>query len=234
LDISDGAQYIAHQTDFAHQTAQLRVTERYKNKYRIKSARHPAWDYGWNGAYFVTICTKNRIRWFGDVVLETQNFASLKHMRLSDIGKIADRCWLEIPEHFPFVNLGKHIVMPDHVHGIVIINKSDGCNASHNHHMDDYHTTATEETQYIASLWQTSLRSLPPTSGTQNQFGPQSKNLASIIRGFKAGVTKHARLINPKFAWQARYHDHIIRNKRAFRAISNYIVANPSKWGKVR
>ncbi|MGQ1891400.1 transposase [Thermophagus sp. OGC60D27] len=69
-----------------------------------------------------------------------------------------------------------------------------------------------------------------PKNAPKNQFGPQSQNLASIIRGFKIGVTKNARQINPHFAWQPRYHDHIIRNEKSFYNISKYIINNPGKW----
>ena len=63
-----------------------------------------------------------------------------------------------------------------------------------------------------------------------NQFGPQSKNLASIIRGFKTGVTKNARVIHPDFAWQSRFHDRIIRNNAEYQRISTYIKNNPVNW----
>ncbi|MEA1786425.1 transposase [Arenibacter sp. GZD96] len=178
--------------------------KKYNNKYRISSARASFWDYGWNAAYFVTICTQNRLYWFGDM--------KGRKMELSAIGNIANSCWLEIPTHFPFVELGVHIIMPNHVHGIVIINKSvDGQNV---------------ETQNSASL------PTPPTEldKPRNQFGPQSKNLASIIRGFKIGVTKNARLIHPDFQWQSRFHDHIIRDDKSFQNISNYIINNPANW----
>lgn len=66
----------------------------------------------------------------------------------------------------------------------------------------------------------------------KNQFGSQSKNLASIIRGFKIGVTTNARKTQPNFAWQPRFHDHIIRNDGEYRRISNYIINNPAKWEK--
>jgi putative transposase len=65
---------------------------------------------------------------------------------------------------------------------------------------------------------------------TGNKFGPQSKNLASIIRGFKSAVTINARIINPDFGWQSRYHDHIIRNQNSFQRIQSYIINNPIKW----
>lgn len=64
----------------------------------------------------------------------------------------------------------------------------------------------------------------------KNQFGPQSKNLSFIIRGFKIGVTENARVIHPDFQWQSRFHDHIVRNDQSFHRISNYIINNPKRW----
>jgi len=69
-----------------------------------------------------------------------------------------------------------------------------------------------------------------PLPSSKNRFGPQSKNLASIIRGYKIGVTKNARKINPDFQWQSRFYDIIIRNQKSFYRISNYIINNPQKW----
>ena len=91
--------------------------EKYQNKYRIPPARAPFWDYAWNASYFVTVCTQNRICWFGNVVNG--------QMVLSEIGEIAHQCWSDIPIHFPFVKLDAFVVMPNHVHGIVTIDKSD-------------------------------------------------------------------------------------------------------------
>ncbi|MGM0565380.1 MAG: hypothetical protein ACQESX_01370 [Bacteroidota bacterium] len=91
--------------------------DKFRNKYRIQSARLQNWDYGWNAPYFVTICTANRKLFFGNIMNDKMN--------LSEIGEIADKYWLEIPEHFPFVKLDVHVVMPNHVHGIVIIDKPD-------------------------------------------------------------------------------------------------------------
>lgn len=164
--------------------------KKFAGKYRIESARLPYWDYGSNAAYFVTICTQNSVPFFGEII-ETP----IKLMHLSEIGLIADQCWQDILKHFPFVILGEHIIMPDHVHGIIIINKSSGdCETS------------------------------------PNKCGPQSKNLASIVRGFKIGVTKNARKLDPEFTWQPRYHDQIIWNKSMFITITKYIRNNPVKW----
>ena len=217
---------------------------KFKNKYRISSTRLPNWDYGWNAAYFITICTQNRECFFGTI--------SDKTMILSDIGKIAQKCWLEIPLHFPFVELDAHITMPNHVHGIIIINKTDIENdvdePNLSQGMDgnggdkpNVDQGANVETQYFASVETQNIASLrqqppqhhpqqPPPQPSKNKFGPQSQNLASIVRGFKIGVTKNARIIDPNFQWQARYHDHIIRNNKSFETIKNYIKSNPHNW----
>ena len=139
---------------------------------------------------------------------------------LSDIGEIAQECWLEIPDHFSFVKLGAFIIMSNHVHGIVIIDKHDDERI--------VNETANVETENFASLHQ------PPSimQSPLNKFGPQSMNLPSIIRGFKIGVTKNARIINNNFRWQERYHDHIIRNNNSYNNIQEYINSNPLNWHK--
>jgi REP element-mobilizing transposase RayT len=63
-----------------------------------------------------------------------------------------------------------------------------------------------------------------------NQFGPQSQNLASVIRGYKAAVKKYATINNIPFSWQSLYHDHVVRTERKLQAISRYIKNNPAKW----
>lgn len=67
---------------------------------------------------------------------------------------------------------------------------------------------------------------------TCNAFGPQSKNLASIVRGFKSAVTTYARKNNLPFNWQPRFHDHIIRNEMEYKRITNYIINNPAQWSE--
>jgi len=188
--------------------------DKFQNKYRNASARAPFWDYGRNAAYFVTICTKNRTRFFGDV----QN----GEMILSEIGKIAHDCWNEIPEHFPFVKLDVFVVMPDHVHGIIVIDKPDDGFVGTQNFASQQQNFASQQ-QNFASLQQQPM----------NRFGPQSKNLASIVRGFKIGIAKNARMIDSDFAWQSRFHDHIIRDDKSFRAIAAYIANNPAKWGEL-
>ena len=106
----------------------------YKNKYRIESTRLPNYDYSANGFYFVTICTHKKHCYFGKIVNA--------QMQLSQVGKIAQKHWQEIPNHFDGVYIDKYVVMPNHVHGIIVINQPDkpcrdvACNVStHNDHV---------------------------------------------------------------------------------------------------
>lgn len=132
------------------------------------------------------------------------------------------------------MELGAHVIMPNHVHGIVIINKpnderNDGKNPIR-------YNESSVETQDLASLQKTPTTQGDPIkpNNTKNKFGPQSKNLASIIRGYKIGVTKNARQFQPGFSWQSRYHDHIIRNENSLQNISQYIMDNPMNWERDR
>jgi putative transposase len=189
------------------------MADKYLNKYRIESTRLQNWDYGWNAAYFVTICTGNMAWYFGDVINKKMNF--------SEIGEVADKCWLEIPEHFSFVKLDVHQVMPNHVHGIIIIDKPNG--------RPNYGCVGGEllDTQNFAYL---PIQPIQPSQTQKNKFGPQSQNLASIIRGYKIGVTKYARNNGISFSWQSRFHDHIIRDDASFKRIQQYIINNPQNW----
>ncbi len=89
----------------------------YKNKYRIDSARLKNWDYRWNAAYFITICTHDKVCFFGDI----EN----GEMKLSDVGVIADLIWFEIKNRSKHIELGEYVVMPNHIHGILILNNPD-------------------------------------------------------------------------------------------------------------
>lgn len=88
---------------------------KYKGTYRGTSARLQTWDYGWAASYFITVNTKYRICYFGRI--------SNGKMQLTEAGCIALQYWNEIPGHFPFVKLGAFVIMPDHIHGIISIQK---------------------------------------------------------------------------------------------------------------
>ena len=89
----------------------------FKNKYRIESTRLQGYDYSKAGAYFITIVTYKRLCLFGKI----EN----GRIELNDAGKIALHCWLDIPNHFPNAQLDEFIIMPNHVHGILILNDTN-------------------------------------------------------------------------------------------------------------
>jgi len=91
----------------------------YKNKYRIPSARLDYWDYTNDGFYFITICTDKKKVYFGNI--EGQ-------MRLSHLGKIVKKLWVEIPAHYKNIKLDEFVIMPNHLHGIIILEKKTGDN----------------------------------------------------------------------------------------------------------
>jgi len=194
------------------------MSGKFQDRYRIPSTRLQNWDYGWNGIYFITICTKDHEHCFGKIIDTT--------IELSAIGLLVHQFWCEIPDHFPFISLDAFVIMPNHIHGIIIIDKSEYKKVDVAINVD-----ATVETQNIASLPSPLL--IPSSlshSPIGNKFGPQSQNLASIVRGFKIGVTKFAGVNNIEFKWQSRYHDHIIRNEESFQRIEHYIINNPARW----
>src|SRR5688500_16005507 len=100
------------------------MNQKYYKGYRIASARRTNWDYRSEGAYYVTICTKNRVPFFGRIH-GNPRIPATKKMNLTAVGEIAETCWREIPDHFHHVRFGEFVIMPDHMHGIVII---DGAN----------------------------------------------------------------------------------------------------------
>lgn len=91
------------------------MAKKHQNKYSNAALRAQWWDYGWNGAYFITICTKNREHFFGKI--------KDGEMILSPLGTIVYVLWHEIPNRTQYVELGDFVVMPNHIHGILIIDK---------------------------------------------------------------------------------------------------------------
>lgn len=198
----------------------------FKNKFKIESARAQWWDYGWNGAYFLTICTKNRKHFFGKI--ENQK------MILSHTGVIADIFWYEIPYHHNNVELDEFVVMPNHIHGIIIIDKPIIPPLVETGHALSNNKTGNPvidktETGHALSL-QSNESNIPILPG-QNRFQNIGSNTISSIAGsYKSAVTKHANRLGFENGWQTRFYDHIIRNYDDYLRISNYIRNNPINW----
>ena len=177
--------------------------KKFKNKYRIESFRLKSWDYRNDGSYFITIKTEDKKHFFGKI--------KDKIMHSNEIGELAEKFWMEIPEHFPFIELGSFVVMPNHTHGILIIE-----NGTSHDKLQSENDLQSHKTSDIKKR--------------MSEISPKAGSISTIIRSYKSVVSKHARKINPSFGWQAKFHDHIIRNSRSFERIQNYIVDNPENW----
>jgi putative transposase len=166
-----------------------------------RSPRLKGYDYTQEGAYFVTICTRHRVHLFGEVVDG--------EMILNEVGAIAAACWEEISAHFPNVEIDAAVVMPNHVHGIVVIVEKEEEKKPNGHDA-----------------------SCPYSDG--ETFGqPRRGSLSNIIRLYKAAVTRKIGRSFPEVEmpiWQGRFHDHIIRNQRSLDVIREYVVNNPARW----
>jgi REP element-mobilizing transposase RayT len=204
------------------------MAEKFMGKYRNSSARLQNWDYAWNAPYFITICTKNREYYFGEIIDGK--------MQLSNIGTIANIMWYEIKNHTNTAELDEFVVMPNHIHGILILNNDyqnemDGKNNNENSN-DIGDCNGDVGTRHALPL-QSPTSSSPPLTIGQQRFQNQGKNtVSSIIGSYKSAVTKHARRLGYTFAWQSRFHDHIIRDDESFQRIKKYIENNPLNWGK--
>ena len=179
--------------------------EKFKNKYRVNSTRLQAWDYGWDGAYFITLCTHQRKHYFGEIYNG--------NMQLSPIGMLADVFWYEIKNHAINVELGAFIVMPNHIHGILRLKNNFSASRDK------------------ACLVSTQGNDISPKIIGKQRFQNQGKNtISSIIGSYKSAVTKHIHRFGYEFVWQPRFYDHIIRNDESYHYLENYILTNPQNW----
>ena len=180
----------------------------FQNKYRVDTTRLQSWNYASAGMYFVTINTKNRKRYFGEIIKENGE----AFLKPSEIGTIALAEWHKSIEMRPDMNLesGGFFIMPDHIHGVMIIGK----NRYNSQRVD------------ISGVDKAAMQCASPRSG----FGPQSKNLASIIKGYKSAVTTYARKNNIEFNWQSLFDDRIIHSYDDYCRVEYYIRKNPDNW----
>lgn len=218
---------------------------KFRNKYRIPTARLPGWDYRNAGAYFITICTHNRVSVFGE--------CQQGKMKLSTAGMIAQGCWYQIPFLNPHVALGAFVVMPNHVHGVLILdemgNGGDGVGNGNVETFDSNVSTLNGITSTVVSPNaapdfepndKTNMVGVSINNDNKNLFyqniSPKSGSVSRVIQQYKTVCTKYIRLACPEinFEWQSRFYDHIIRNEVSFQNISNYILNNPKKWKEDR
>ena len=195
-----------------------------------KSPRKKDYDYSLSGVYFVTICTHERKMIFGDVVGETMQHTSL--------GQIAHDCWLSTPDHFPRIEVDCFVVMPNHVHAIIIIYDHEN-DKNADEKTDKINNNLDGGTRHALSVHD---HNEPNRHGIMKDgrfypSGVKPHSLGAIIGSYKSAVTKIAnRTLDdpPSFIWQSRYHDHIIRNEREFNMIRQYVLSNPARWNDDR
>ncbi|MCH7611786.1 MAG: transposase [Candidatus Marinimicrobia bacterium] len=194
--------------------------DKYQNKYRIPSTRLQNWDYRSAGAYFITTNTRNGEYYFGNVVDAK--------MQLSNIGVIADILWNEIINHKKNVELGDFVVMPNHIHGILILDGNDNADNG------DGGDGGRDDACIVSTDTDTDMDTGESINSKNQQtvkISPKSGSVSCIIGSFKSAVSKHAHRLGFEFEWQERFYDHIIRNDKSYIRIANYIINNPQNWG---
>ncbi len=163
---------------------------------RRRSLRLQGFDYSQPGAYFVTICTKDHLHQFGEI--------RGNDIKLNERGSIVEKIWKEIPDHFTNVTLDDFIVMPNHIHGILLLDEPPDC------------------------------RGTACRAPTVEKFGKPTKgSLPTIIRSFKSASTHLINRLDKRKGisiWQRNYYEHIIRNEDSLNRIRRYIQENPIKW----
>ena len=220
----------------------------FRNKYRIPSARAVWHDYD-GGAYFVTICTKDMAHFFGEIVDG--------EMCLTEIGRCADEQLRNVSSHYPYAKIPLWVVMPNHVHAIVMIDGDadlNGRDVARNvctkgaeiRDLDVARNVCTNGAEIrdldVARNVCTNgaeirdldvARNVSTDSGKNEimaQQSPKCGTLAVVIRGMKSAVTKYANENGISFAWQTRFYERIIRDCDEMNGIAGYIENNVAKW----
>jgi len=178
-------------------------------KHHRRSIRLKGYDYTQTGAYFITVVTHSRECLFGAIVDEV--------MHLNVAGEIARACWDDLPNHYPHIELDTFVVMPNHVHGIIVLTDNAG------------------------GMVGASLKLAPteraPTERAPTEHTPATTakrhGLPEIVRAFK---TFSARRINDMRntpgvpVWQRNYYERIVRDATELNRIRQYVIDNPKRW----
>ena len=170
------------------------------------SIRLKGYDYDQAGAYFVTICTRGRECLLGEV--------TDGQVQLSECGTIVQQVWQDLPNHYPHVQPDAWVIMPNHVHGIIIL------------------TDSAVADPVVATLVGAGLRPAPtgpaPTTGPPRRHG--LPEVVRALKSFSARRINQLRSTPGTRVWQRNYYEHIVRSERALDAIREYVHHNPVRW----
>ena len=221
------------------------------NIHHRRSIRLKRYDYTQRGAYFVTICTHQRNCLFGEIVDG--------EIKLNTNGEIARGSWLSIPRHFKNVELDEFVIMPNHLHGIIIIDSSEVVGealanqdfsqlfsevvgeALANQDFSQLFSEVAGEAlanQDCSKQQNLSSQCFAPTVYTGETVkinGTKPQSLAAITQNYKSVSTRQINRMNKakgNVIWQRNYYEHIIRNEEALNNIREYIVNNSINWVK--
>ncbi|MCZ8222753.1 MAG: transposase [Microcystis sp. LE19-84.1B] len=209
-------------------------------KHHRRSIRLNNYDYGQPGAYFVTLCAYRQQFWFGEI--------KNHQMRLNQIGKIVAYEWVSTCKIRPNFQLDQWIIMPNHLHGIVIItdyfnNKNQGDLGARNaplHHQNWGDLGARNAPLHHQNWGDLGARNAPLHHQNWGDLGARNaplqrkpNSLSSFIAGFKSAVTRRINLLRQNKEipiWQRNYYESIIRDEKSLSAIREYIINNPKCW----
>ena len=158
-----------------------------------RSIRLKDYDYSQQGAYFVTICTKNRECLFGEIVASK--------IRLNQSGELIQQIWYELPNRYIDLDLDAFILMPNHLHGIIVLTDQAAVGAG------------------LALPGKGAASGAPTLGGIVRTF----KSISAIL--LNRLLSRTGRTL-----WQRNYYEHIIRNEKSLNAIRDYILNNPNRW----
>jgi len=195
--------------------------DKFQHKYRIPSARAQWHDYN-GGVYFITICTAYRNHYLGEI----RN----AEMLLNEFGQAVHENLLQLTSHYPYETIDVFQIMPNHIHLIVGIDElyaNKGNNDTVGRHDIEPNVVERDDCRDVAHRVSTGeTRESDKMRDIANKRGL----LSVAIGGFKSAITKYANKNKIPFGWQARFHDHIIRDAGEFERISLYIENNPKTW----
>ena len=202
-----------------------------RERHHRRSIRLRNYDYAQAGAYFVTVCTHDRQCLFGEI--------EDGEVHLNGMGEIVAACWDAIPAHFPDVELDAFVVMPNHVHGVLVI-------AAPSLEPTLEPPTAVAPLQASrpgpgGGRWWSGRNEVvgdrathaSPLRGGGPPRGPKPRSVGAVVGSFKAAVSRRITGVHGTAGgsiWQRNYYEHVIRDERDLDRIRPYIAANPARW----